>query len=500
MQKKSIRENQYLALRREFVFKVDRNRPILYPLDYNNTQIHLLTPVEGFVLSLLNGDKPFSEIRQTFKLFFPDTQTAALENIILSADESVRKHPSQTGIGKDGLIQFSDSPIIEANKYDPREFIVNPADFRATMSDFKTMLRLETPINIYTVFTHRCFTRCLYCYAERKKVPEMPLSRWREIIQEMAVLGIQLASPDNGDIFARRDGIDFLEYLLEHNMHFLLSTKGYVSKENVKRLINAGLTKKIHGVIQRQIQLSIDAVDDEIATRILNIPKPRTEQTIETFENFLSFSIMPIIKGVITGLNYSQPKHIVERFYPRGARVFHFVRYTRSFHRHTSDLFVNEDCGLALKDQFAEIRDKYPDIVMDENLTKGAKGVKQLTPEQKQEIWNKRIGCGGGWYALGISADGNAFLCEQMAIDEPYIVGDARIQSIKEIWNSEKLSRFIHPTREHFNDAICYTCKDFDECMWKQGRCYRDAYFSYGSIYQPPPMCPMNARPGLRLS
>lgn len=500
MQQTSIRENQYLALRREFIFKVDRNRPILYPLDYNNTQIHFLTPAEGFVLSLLNGDKPFSLVKQTFRRLFPDTRTEDLENTILSLDQSVRAHPSQTGLGKDGLIEFADSPITEARKYDPREVIISPVDFQATMSDFKTMRRLETPINIYTVFTHKCFTRCLYCYAERRKVREMPLSRWREIIREMAALGIQLASPDNGETFAREDGIDFLECLLEHNMHFLLSTKAYISKENIRRLINAGFTKKIHGVIQRQVQLSIDAVDDEIAKRILNTPKPRTEQTLKTLDNFLSFGIMPIIKTVVTGLNYDQPRHIVERFYRRGARVFHFVRYTRSFHRHTDALFVSENHLPTLRDQFAGIRDKYPEIALDENLTSGPNGGTQLTPKQKREIWNNRIGCGGGWYALGISADGKVFLCEQMVIEEPFIFGDARTQSIEEIWNNEDLIRFIHPTREEFKDTICHTCEDFNECMWKQGRCYRDAYFSYGSVYQPPPMCPKNTHPGLRLS
>jgi radical SAM protein with 4Fe4S-binding SPASM domain len=500
MEQKSISDNQYLAVRREFVFKVDGNRPILYPLDYINTNIHFLTPLEGFVLSLLSGDKPFFQIKQTFQLFFPNVQPLSLQNMILNLDRLVRQYPSQTGIGKNGLIEFSDSPIIEAHKYDPREFVINPADFQATMTNLKTMGRLETPINIYTVFTHHCVTRCLYCYAERKKVSEMPLSRWREIIQEMADIGIQLSSPDNGDTFARKDGIDLLECLLEHNMHFLLSTKSYVSKENVKRLINAGFTKKIHGVIQRKVQLSIDAVDNQIAKRILNIPKPRTEQTLETFENFLSFGIMPKIKAVITGLNYNQPKYIVERFYSRGARVFHFVRYHRSFHRHTDDLFVNEECFPTLNDQFAEIQDKYPDIELVENLTSGVNGVEQFTPEQKRELWENRLGCGGGWYALGVDADGKAFLCEQMVMDEPYIVGDARTQSIEEIWNSERMLRFIHPTREQFKNTSCYTCKDFEECMWKQGRCYRDAYFSYGSIYQTPPMCPKNTRPGLRLS
>ena len=141
---------------------------------------------------------------------------------------------------KIGVLEWSTEPIRHAPDFDPRDFVVEPSQFKTGLDHPKTRLRLQTPINIYTVFTHHCFTRCLYCYAHRPQVPEMSLDRWREIVAEMSALGIHLASPDNGDTFARPDGIDFLECLLEHEMHFLLSTKAFVSREHVARLVEAG--------------------------------------------------------------------------------------------------------------------------------------------------------------------------------------------------------------------------------------------------------------------
>jgi radical SAM protein with 4Fe4S-binding SPASM domain len=148
--------------------------------------------------------------------------------------------------------------------------------------------------------------------------------------------------------------------------------------------------------------------------------------------------------------------------------------------------------------QFAEIRSRYPDIELVENLTLG--GPPPLDGEAKRAMWSNRIGCGGGWYALGIAPDGAAFLCEQMKIDEETIVGDARTQSILEIWNSDRLRRFIHPTREQFQGTICRDCEEFEECMWEKGRCYRDTYYSYGTLYEAVPLCPRQTRPGLVLS
>ena len=497
MQELDIKDTHYLGVKHEFILKIDGARPILYSLDYINTQIYYLTPIEGFVLSLLDGRTPFSELNRVYTILFPRADTT-LASLLKAIDQMVRLSPSQTGIGTDGLIEVSDSPIADAQTFDSRQFIISPAAFHARKSNPKISFRLDTPVAVYTVFTHRCLTDCAYCYADRCKMTEMSLDRWREIIREMRSLGMWLGCPDNGDTFARRDGIDLLECLIENDMHFLLSTKAHVSKEHVKRLVDAGFSRKVRGVMQRHVQLSIDAVDNEVSRKILNVKHARVGKTLETFENFLAFGIMPKIKAVITGINYDQPEKIVDLFYPRGARVFHFIQYSRSFHRHRDELFVDARAVSSLRRQFDYIRSRYSDIELVENLTQEPQG--ERTPEAARAIWDARLGCGGGWSALGISPNGKAFLCEQMKMAEPFFVGDASYQSIEEIWQGEPMREFIYPERDRFAGTACHACPDFENCIWEKGRCYRNAYFSYGSIYHPPPLCPNNSRPGLRLS
>jgi radical SAM protein with 4Fe4S-binding SPASM domain len=499
MQVAPIHDHQFAGVRREFVFKVDGNRAILYPIDYNSLHVNFLTPIEGLAVSLLDGQKPFSLVNSIFQTLFPNG-SISLASILHGIDARVRENVSVASIGRDGLFELSDAPIPHAPSFDPRQFVISPADYAATMSDVKRKFRLETPIDIYLVTTHRCVTDCLYCYADRKKNVEMPLARWQELIAEMARLGIRLCSPDNGEPFARQDGIDIMECMLAHKMHFLLSTKAHLSRDTVTRLIEAGFAEKVNGVIDRHVQLSIDAVDENISRRLLKVNKPRNQKNIETFENFMHFGIMPVVKAVVTPHNYTQAKPIVDFYYAVGARSFTFVRYIRSFHRHTDDLFLAPEHYAALDEQVAEIRSRYPDITLNGDLLDPPSGMTKLTPEVKARKWSERIGCGGGWQSLGIGPDGKAFLCEQMAYEEPYFVGDALTQSIEEIWSDPRLLRFIHPTREQFQGTPCNACDNFETCIWEKGRCYRDAYYSYGTIYSPPPLCPKNDRPGIRLN
>lgn len=497
-------ENEFVALRSEFVLKVDGGRPILYPVDHRDITTMFLNPWEGMALALLDGQRPWGVARSLYEGLFPvsvqEGSGIDFDHVVTSLNTRVRATPQEQNLGPDGLYEVSRSPIGDAVRYDPRDFVVSPEDLARREQDPRTRRRLETPIAIATVFTHHCFTKCVYCYAERPRVPEMSLERWRELLDEMVELGIHIVLPDNGDVLARPDGMQMLEMVLERDLYFFLSTKAALSVDDVRRLTDAGMGKPVRNRL-RPIQLSFDAVDEEVSTRLLGVKHPRVELNTQTFVNLREAGLDPRIKAVITSLNVDQILPLVEHFYPFGARRFAFVRYVRTFHRHSDELFLRPEHGDAIRRQLEAIAEQYPDVVVDEDLRFGAdSSFESLTPERRKEIWENRNGCGGGWGSLGISANGDAFLCEQMVLQEPYVVGDAKVQSLREIWDGERLKNFIFPTRTQFKDAICGACPEFEECMWEQGRCYRDAFFAYGSVFEPPPLCPRNDRPGLKIT
>src|SRR5208337_370658 len=204
----------------------------------------------------------------------------------------------------------------------------------------------------------------------------------------------------------------------ENGLHFLLSTKSYVSADHVRRLVDGGFALPFNGVLRRTVQLSIDAVSEDVQRRLYEGP-PICRRSGETFDNFMRHGLAPRIKAVITGYNVDEAKALVNYFYPRGARQFHFVRYSRSFFRHVDELFLTKEQTEAFRRQYEAIREQYPDADCWQDILPSSQRPAVETLDRKT-IWERRKGCGGGWLSLGIGADGKAFLCEQMKMSDEF--------------------------------------------------------------------------------
>ncbi len=98
--------------------------------------------------------------------------------------------------------------------------------------------------------------------------------------------------------------------------------------------------------------------------------------------------------------------------------------------------------------------------------------------------------CSAGRSSLVILPDGRVSFCERVALDERFVVGDLRKQSLMEIWRSERLMRLVYPPRELFKGTACHECPTFEECSRLGRRCYVRAMDAYGTPFAPDPICP----------
>ena len=110
MRRRDFGPHDYLAIDRAFILKVDGSRPLLYSLDYSNTQIYFLSPLEGLALSLLNGQQPLAEVVPFFESLLPE-RPISLIKLLQEVDQRVRQAPSANGIGADGLFDVAAAPI-----------------------------------------------------------------------------------------------------------------------------------------------------------------------------------------------------------------------------------------------------------------------------------------------------------------------------------------------------------------------------------------------------
>jgi radical SAM protein with 4Fe4S-binding SPASM domain len=353
--------------------------------------------------------------------------------------------------------------------------------------------RLNAPISLLVFYTNLCQTDCRYCYAERKPIPRsdwLQHHEWREIIEQAHHLKIKKFELTGGDTFARRDGIEFVELLLEYNMLFLISTKCFIPLEYADRLVKAGFCTPVNGVA-REFQYSLDSGDSRVAgflTRRSNF----LERTEASIKNLVEVGISPKVKAVLTSYNTQGLDLLVERMIPLEVKKVNFTFYEESFYWHSEDLSLSTQQRDRVAAILSTFPARYPEIEFDGNAVGQ---VQQGEERTGVENWQRtRAGCSGGRTSLGITADGKAVLCEQTPQGSPFVFGDLRKQSILEIWNSDALIDFVFPSRDKFVGTVCYDCHDFEHCQYELGNCFRDAFFATGNPFNAPPSCPRQER------
>lgn len=485
---------EYWAIRPEFVLRNDGNKIILYILDLKDSRVYILNPIEGFALSMLDGTVELYQLAHRFNEIFPDS-TKKYPDILEEINLRVSSSPNSIEIGSRGIFFKSNKPIEQSVKYDPKQYILSPSHYFNSINNMKERFRLNRPIAVMIFFTNKCQVNCIYCYSQRKVVKELTLDEWISILDEIKKLGIKIVIFSGGDVMAREDSKDFLIKLIERDFLFVISTKCRVSESDIEELVKAGFKKPVNHGVYRSVQLSIDAIDRDIATKITG-NQNFLDNILLTFNNFIKNGIIPKIKTVVTPNNLDQPLKILKYFYEKGVRRFEFTPYFRSFYRHNDELFLNMDEARRLGTQIEDLKKDMLDAENRNNLLNYDTDA-NLSCIERRTRWENRKGCAGGWQSLCILPDGNVILCEQMEQDPRFYVGDLKKQTISEVWNGESMLNFIFPSIDKFKNTICYSCDKFEECHYLHGYCYRDAYFSYGTIYEAPPLCPKQTKKGL---
>lgn len=471
--------NNYIHLSDQWILYPNQTSNILYKISLLESKHFVIDGRDGVILSLLN------EELQTYQEF-----------IVLIADlfsfpsfSSAEKylHALFVTFNKDeDVIVNSSTKIAVRNNYNPDDFIIEK-------NTFLYPERMKTPIRLLIFPTGKCTTDCIYCYADLKnlrKRKDMSIEQWRIIFEQARELGIKTIDISGGDIFARNDAVEFICELIKYDFLFFLSTKSYISASQAKAISDAGFNKPIHGV-RREIQLSVDCSDDKIS-KILVRRDNYVERMKETAVNLINAGIKPRIKSVITSINTEHVKDVIQIFNEIGITEFQISKYDASLYRHKEKFELTPERENYINSAIKEIVSAYPDIIIEGNLVPPIQQDELLqipqtinndgdtssteTARTEKSIFQS-VGCSAGRTTLGITPDGQACLCEQMKMEEPYAFGDFKKQSILELWNSPELKQICFPKKDNFLNTPCYDCDLFEECVIINGQCFRDNYF-----------------------
>lgn len=333
-------------------------------------------------------------------------------------------------------------------------------------------------------------------------------------MHEARALGIDQVSLSGGDPLFRKDALILIGELIKLDMLFLLSTKCHITPKIADRLVEIGMNKPINQYM-REIQLSMDGPDAETANVLAGSPG-YYKRSIESIKNLVARGFNLRVKAVVTPLNAHRIYQWIKQLVDIGVNQVSVAAYNRTFHRHDDSFFLSREERTSIAEQCERARTDFPWInirmsglekspaqeemaLREKTTTDDLVSEPEMNVNRKAQKWKERAQCSGGRSSMTITPDGKVVLCDTIPQEGVFVVGDVSHQSVMDVWNSEPLVSFAYPTRDKFVDTACYDCADLDQCQSKAGYCFRDTYFNYGSVYGPPPQCPLAPDDGTRM-
>lgn len=480
---------------------------LLCSYEQQQSNYSMLSPTMGATLALMDG-------QLTFRHLCMIVQYAHNFETLEQSQELVTKVIMAANKESDAIVDMTPELEPYIKKLDPIRFVT-------TASKWKRQTRPAAPISLNLMFSNDCETNCAYCHAHRRNVPEHELlstKRWKEILREAKVLGIEQVTLSGGDPLFRRDALTLIAELINMDMLFLLSTKCYITEEIADRLVEIGMTKPINQYL-REIQLNMDAPDDKIADRLAGSPGYYS-RAVESIRNLLARGFNLRVKAVVTPLNTPHIYQWIKQLAQMGVTQISVAAYNRTFHMHNDNLFLSQENRMSIAEQCERAMAEFPAIDLRMAGLENVQGMDAVPPSatsssavvnpvgegieddkdirDKMKLWKETAQSSGGQSSMTITPDGKVVLYDTVPQDEMFFVGDVAHQTIQEVWNSDTLLDFAYPLREKFKGSACYDCQNLNQCQSKAGNCSRDSYFNYGTFFAPPPECP-KAHSGLRM-
>jgi radical SAM protein with 4Fe4S-binding SPASM domain len=463
----------------------------------------ILSPLMGATLSLMDGRLTFRHLSMVVQYAHDFDSLEKSKEFVVQVIEAANKD-------NDAVLKMAEQIAPYIQKIDPLQFVNAPPE------DAKQR-RPASPLSLNLMFSNKCETNCMYCYAHGRNVPpsrQLSTERWMEIFHEAHSLGIEQVSLSGGDPLFRKDALTLIAELIKLKMLFLLSTKCHVTREKADRLVDIGMNMPVNQYT-REIQLSMDGPDEKTADVLAGSPG-YFHRAIDSVRNLVARDFNLRVKAVVTPLNAPRVYEWIKLLADFGVNKLSVAAYNRTFYRHDDSLFLSKADRALIAEQCRRARADFPDIELRMSGLEAAPAQEKPTlptttdkfeiaaeprnhTKDKAERWKDRAYCSGGRSSMTITPDGRVVLCDTIPQEAIFVVGDVTTQSIMDVWNSDELLKFAYPPRDRFASSACYDCSERTECQSKAGYCFRDTFFNYGTVYGPPPKCPLAPDDGMRM-
>lgn len=470
-----VDESWNIILKQNWILRPDKRRSLLIEIDEDIGEVgkHMrMMPQSGIMVSLLDGTRTLKELfDDSAKLF--ELKRDEVKNFFL-------------GTLKNAYDAFE---TYDSNKqycrYNPENYIVDKENIDLLST------RMYSPYSIVMHIADSCVRNCIYCNVQKRTgTAKLSTEEFFDVIDQAKEMGVLTITMAGGEPFVRKDIPQLIERILNHGIYFGISTKANIQMKLAEKLQAAGLQK---------IQYSIDAPQKEIAD-LLAGSDGFFEEAIASIKNLIAAGIAVRTNSIVTPFNFRMVPDLIELLHSLGVYKVAFTTPSRSLHNGAvaNALFLNANDGKWLEEKVNRMQDDYSDLTIKPfDFTYDYSS--PLYVRTMEKYWDRAF-CSAGRCAFLLLEDGNIVLCEECPIIDELIMGNVRENTIREIWDSSKITDFLYPPREKYKGTVCYECdeKDYKKCHYEKGRCWRESMKAYGQIWGPSPMC-AKASEGMRV-
>lgn len=474
--------NMKYILNTDYFLVNDKNR-ILLTTEYDNgLLVTFIHPIHAVLLSYFSGNEDIvsvskricSDFRMSEEEFYRTIQPL-IENedsVNLKYDNHVFSFPPK-------VLVKNDSDVVRVDLKADNYMISPPYDFQT--------IRLNVPRSIMFVVNTKCYTDCIYCYADKQtKYRPLETEDILNLIDQTKRLEIGVFDLSGGEVLLQKDCDIILKKLIGSGYNPYISTKVPVSQEQLEMLKNIGITR---------LQYSVDSLIPNLQKTNLGVKTTYINDIKKSIDYADKLNIKLIIKSTLTkdtltveGLNslfeYLVTLRNIEKYTFTPVGYSHFKSY--ELYNQIKPTFSQ------IKEVKSFIESKYGDVNFEINWDLGA--MHSINEFRNPDEFNSRALCTGNVTGLIVLPDGKVTICEELYWNEHFIIGDITKNSIEEIWNSPKAKALFNLAKGDLpNNSVCNKCEAFDKCRHRLGVCWKEVIACYGKDNWgfPDPRCPL---------
>lgn len=479
-----MNDDAFYVLNPDYILKNDRDKILCYShrlvASYSNSNwISFIHPVQAILLSFFTYERSLAENIQLLARFLKKEESVVRQMLSPYLENP---HPFSTQWTQ-VRIDFPSHILINAErvktgsaslwKHIPME------EMCCSQADLANPRIHTMPLHATLMLTNACVTRCKYCYADTytSVKNEVNADRWLEVIEELSRLNVQDINLIGGEIFLYKQWPVLLKKLVDTGYcPEIISTKCPVNEAILRKLESTGFT----GLVQ----ISLDSVSPYTLQPLLQVEAGYWEKLKEGILLLDRHQIPLKIATVLTIYNSSIEE--MENLYRFIASLKHIKSW--SLCAAMNSLYENKEVLPLIKEKKEVLEEIYtyietkikPEAAFEITFNRGNMDREFYHGESGSSSF-KGPKCSALNSHIFVLPDGKVTICEQLYWHPAYIIGDLSVQSVLEVWNSDRVHYLMNLPREAVQEgSACKTCNLFDACIRQKNRCWVNVVKAYG--------------------